>query len=139
MKKVTKFRLCDWSLLFLTIIMLASGLQLETNPSGTRIWVWLHIIAGLIFTADIFWHLQLHKKPKKNHTHGKNHAWAGGLFLLSLISGIIATVHWLATYTHTTIGGIHGKLGFLMIIAVIVHVSKHIRFYRIGRRPSTMQ
>ena len=126
----TKLKLCDWSLLFLTIAILASGLQLEINPYGQTIWVWLHIIIGTAFVSGTLWHLKLHHKPHIAHTHGKKHHWLGSFFMLTLISGVIATVHWSGTYEHSTIGGIHGKLGFLMIIAVAIHVKKHIRFYR---------
>ena len=36
--------------------------------------------------------------------------------LATLASGIIATAHSLGSFTHGHIGGVHGKLGFLMII-----------------------
>ena len=132
MKKKTKLKYCDWSLLFLTIVILASGVQLEINLSGERIWVWLHIAAGILFMIDIFWHLGLHhNRSKIVDTHRKKHPWLGGFFILTLLSGIIATCYWYDTFIHSTIGGIHGKFGFLMILAVIIHICHHIKFYRL--------
>lgn len=130
MKKATKLRFCDWSLLYATILMCISGIQLEVNPYGERIWVWLHFSAGIIYIADIFWHLKLHNWPQTAHTHGKKHPWLGSFFLLTLITGCIATIHWLDTFSHSTIGGIHGKFGYLMIIAVMIHICHHIKFYK---------
>lgn len=134
MTKKSKLRLCDWSLLFLTIAIFASGIQLEINPARATIWVWAHIIMGALFIGGIFWHIGLHKSSKgklnpssRNRRH--KHALMGIFFLVTLVSGIVATCHWIGTYLHSTIGGIHGKFGFLFIIAVIFHIAKHRRFY----------
>ncbi|MDE5916290.1 MAG: hypothetical protein K2G71_06930, partial [Duncaniella sp.] len=50
--------------------------------------------------------------------------------LATLITGVIASIHWLVTFTHSPIGGIHGKLGFLMIIFSVLHISKRIKFFK---------
>ncbi len=134
MTKKSKLRLCDWSLLLLTIAIFASGIQLEINPTGATIWVWTHIVIGLLFFCGIFWHIGLHKSGKKrveskNKNRRNRHAVMGVFFLFTLLSGIIATCHWIGTYLHSTIGGIHGKFGFLFIITVISHIARHRRFY----------
>ena len=134
MTKKSKLRLCDLSLLFLTIAILALGIQLEINPAGATIWVWAHIVIVILFFCGIFWHIFFHKSGKKrveskNKNRRNRHAVMGVFFLLTLLSGIIATCHWIGTYFHSTIGGIHGKFGFLFIITVISHIAKHRRFY----------
>lgn len=134
MTKKTKLKLCDWILLVLTVFIFASGVQLEINPDGTRVWVWLHIAIGIFFISEILWHISLHKPSKnrveiKNRNHRNRHPVMGIFFLLTLLSGVIATCHWIGFYHHSTIGGVHGKFGFLFIIAVIVHIVKHRRFY----------
>ena len=134
MTKKTKLKLCDWSLLFLTIAILASGIQLEINPTGANLWVWVHIIIGALFISGILWHIGLHKKKKKKHNPSSRnrrhkHVLLGVFFLLTLVSGVVATCHWIGSYLHSTIGGVHGKFGFLFIIAVIFHIAKHKRFY----------
>lgn len=132
MKKITKLRICDWTLLLLTIAILASGLQLEVNPTGEIMWVWVHIVLGTMFITMILWHIGLHHGSHPNKAprhHDKKHRWLGILFALTLLSGIIATCHWIGSYVHSTIGGVHGKIGFLFIILVIVHLRKNYRFY----------
>lgn len=140
MKKITKLRVCDWSLLVFTSIMLVSGLQLEVNPYRDQIWVCLHIIIGIFFVGFILWHLSLHHNPmqsavrREKHHHGGKSPSLGICFLLTVLSSTIVTFHWIGTYTHSTIGGIHGKIGFLFLVAIVFHVRKNIRFY--ARRKS---
>lgn len=135
MKKITKLIVCDWLLLVFTLTMFVSGLQLEVNPYRDQIWVWLHIIIGIFFVGFILWHLSLQHNPmqravrRKKYHHGGKSPFLGLFFLLTLLSSIIVTFHWIGTYTHSTIGGIHGKIGFLFLIAIVFHVRKNIRFY----------
>lgn len=134
MTKKTKLTICNWMLLSLTIAILASGLQLEINPFGPTIRVWLHIIVGILFFAGIFRHLSLHhnsgvmKRPKGKH-HRNRHPFLGVFLVLTLLSGIIATCHWIGSYIHTTTGGIHGKIGFLFIITIISHIWHNRKFF----------
>lgn len=135
MTKKTKLKICDWSLLFLTIAILVSGLQLEISPNGRVMWVWIHIVLGTVFTGVVLWHIQLHhnrvaKKQSKSRFHSNKHPFLVILFFLMLISGIVATGHWVGTYIHSTIGGVHGKFGFLFIITIMGHVWRNRRFYR---------
>lgn len=134
MTKAKKLRICNISLLVLTIVMLASGLQLEINPAGMRIWVWLHIAVGILFSIDILWHLILNRLPKTAKKRRIRHPWLLAFFLLAIITGVIASCHWVGTYSHSSIGGVHGKLGFLMIIAVAVHIWKHKNYYKRKKR-----
>ncbi|MDE5905650.1 hypothetical protein, partial [Duncaniella sp.] len=43
--------------------------------------------------------------------------------------GVAAMIHWVTTFTHSSIGGVHGKLGFLMIILSIGHIARRIKFF----------
>ncbi|MBO4966041.1 MAG: hypothetical protein J6C81_07240 [Muribaculaceae bacterium] len=52
------------------------------------------------------------------------------LFLITVLSAIVALVHWLGTYAHSPVGGVHGKIGFLMIAVAIGHTIKRIKFFR---------
>lgn len=141
MKKITKLKICAWVLAALTVVMLASGIQLEINPAGLPLWVWLHIVFGTAFFVLIFWHLALNRpavrmmwrKPKINQPK-KGTRWLGAFFLLTLISAVIATVHWCINPGHSTIGGIHGKIGFVFIVMVIVHTCRHSGFFGLGRQ-----
>lgn len=117
MKKITKLRICDWSLLVVTVLMLASSIQQEGWWLGMG-FVWTHIVLGILFFLLIGWHLQLHfqwknwfvrlKQQKSNVTK-----WLAVFGALTLLTAIVATVHVLNTLQHTTIGGVHGKFGFI--------------------------
>lgn len=129
-----KLKSCDWSLLLLTVVILASGVQLEINPAGASVWVWAHIVIGTLFIGGIFWHISLHKsgyrkQMRKPRNRRHKHTLMGIFFLLTFLSGVVATCHWIGLYQHSTIGGIHGKFGFIFIITVIFHIARNKRFY----------
>ena len=48
-------------------------------------------------------------------------------FLLTVVTGFAATVGWLDGFNHSTLGGVHGKIGFLMVALGIVHAVRHLR------------
>lgn len=134
MTKAKKLRLCDWMLVFATAFILASGIQLEATDSNSIAWVWIHVIIGCLFFANIVWHLYLHfgwkswvqrlRKQKSPVTR-----WLAIFALLTLISALVAIFHWISTYTHSPIGGIHGKIGFVFIALAIGHTVKRIKFF----------
>lgn len=134
MKKITRLKICDWSLLILTIAILISGIQLEATHSSGLASVWIHIITGLLFTCSVIYHIYLHfgysnwfiKIHKQRNQLTRILWWVS---LITLISGIIASVHWLTAFSHAPVGGVHGKFGFLMIILSVGHIMKRIKFF----------
>lgn len=134
MTKKTKLKICDITLLPLTLLMLASGVQLEVMHGGGLVWLIVHIILGLIFMGFVGWHIFLHfgssdwfarfHKLKSQFT--RILWWVG---LLTLVSGIAVIFQWCIHFGHSPLGGIHGKLGFLMILLIIFHVAKRYNFY----------
>lgn len=135
MKKITKLKICDWCLLIFTIAILASGIQLEAIHSSGLTSVWIHIIAGVIFACLVAYHLYLHfgrsnwfSKIRNQKNQLTRILW--WVSLITLITGIIALVHWLTTFNHAPIGGVHGKLGFLMVLLSIAHIIKRIKFFK---------
>lgn len=135
MKKILKLKICDWSLLALTAAILASGIQLEAT-GGTPEWtVWLHIAIGVPFMALSGWHIWLHfgKSNWFTRFHRQKNRVTRILWwvtLATLASAIVATAHWLGTFTHGHTGAVHGKLGFLMAIFATGHIARRIRFFR---------
>lgn len=135
MKKSEKLRICNWSLLALLVLTLASGIQLEVIHGGSVLYVWCHIVIAILFTAFAVYHIELHfgwkkwfskfDKLKSNVT--KILWW---LFLLTVLSGVVALIHWLTADGHSPIGGVHGKIGFLMIAFAIGHTAKRIKFFK---------
>lgn len=132
MTPAERLKACDKTLEIVLIVMLASGIQLEAT-SGRYAWsVWAHIALGIVLTALSVWHVYLHyrwsdwfARFRKNRNRSTRVLW--WVFLLTVVTGIIATVVWLVGHDHSPIGAIHGKIGFLMILAGIIHAVRHKR------------
>lgn len=132
MNTIKKLRICNRFLAFSLLLILISGLQLELT-SGKYGWsVWLHIILGSAFTLLSIYHIFLHYRKSNwfaRFTGNRNTVtrilwW---LFLLSSISGVAGSIKWIECYNHSILGAVHGKIGFLMVIAAIIHAARHIR------------
>lgn len=139
MKHSTKLKICNRSLLPFTVAILISSIQLEASHCNGLTSVWIHIAVGLSFMTMVAYHIFLHfgnrnwfTKFHKQKSQATRILWQ--VSLATLISGIIASCHWLGTYIHTPIGGIHGKLGFLMIILSAGHISRRIKFFHSKKR-----
>lgn len=135
MNKITKLKTCDWILLLLTVAVLISGIQLEATHSRGFASVCIHMIIGLLFVGVAAYHILLHfgKRNWITKIHKQKSLLTRILWWVSLamfITGITASVHWLGSFTHSPIGGIHGKSGFLMIIISAGHIGRRIRFFR---------
>ena len=138
MNKIAKLKTCDWSLLLLIIAILTSGIYLEATDSSGFTAVWVHIIVGLLFFILIACHIFLHfgnsnwfARFHKLKSQFTRILW--WVSLITLISGIVACIHWLVTFSHSPVGGVHGKLGFLMIILCFCHIWKRIKFFNPGK------
>lgn len=135
MDKRTKIEICDWTLLVFTILILASGIQLEATHSARIGWIWCHIIVGAIFTAAVLWHLYLHFRWKSwirrlRSQRSPVTRWLALVGALTMLTALAATLRWLVTYAHTPLGGVHGKLGFVFMALVIGHTAKRTAFFR---------
>ena len=134
MTKVKKLKICDWTLAILLPIVLASSIQLEATSSSGIFPVILHIIVSLPFMSLIVWHIYLHFQWKKWLTKFSKLKvptrilwW---LYILTFISGVATLIHWLIENEHSPLGGVHGKIGFLMIAFAIGHTIKRIKFFK---------
>lgn len=135
MKKAQKLRLCNWLLLVLVPIVLASSIQLEVTGSSDPAFVWLHVIVTLPFIALAVWHISINLKwgnwfskfAKMKNPVTRVLWW---LLLLTAVSAIITLTHWLGTQEHSPLGGLHGKLGLAMVIIAIGHTLKRIKYFK---------
>ena len=135
MNRRLKLKFCNWLLLFLMIVTLASSIQLEASDSRSTIFVWIHVIIASIFITFIVYHIKLHfgwnrwffKFNKLKSSVTRLLWW---ITLITIISAIVAFVHWISTFTHSPIGGVHGKIGFLMILVAIIHTLKRAAFFK---------
>lgn len=53
MNKMKKLKICNWTLLIIYILTLASSLQLEIAGNASMLWVILHLIVATSFLAVI--------------------------------------------------------------------------------------
>lgn len=135
MNAATKFKICDRCLGLMLMIMLASGIQLEAT-SGKFIWsVWVHVLLGVLLTILSLYHIYMHYRSgnwfsrfARNRNKVTRILW--WVFLLAAVSGIAATVKWVTDFEHSPIGAVHGKIGFLMVLAAIIHAARHLRKQR---------
>lgn len=132
MNKLSKMRICDLTLIGLTVVTLASSIQLEITHCGSAGWVWVHVIAATAFISLIGWHLYLHFQKRNWVTmicaqKSPVTRWLAMFCILTVIFAIIALIHWEGTDSHSTIGGVHGKIGLGFIAFCIGHMIKRIK------------
>ena len=137
MTKRQKLKICDWTLAILLPIVLASSIQLEATSSDGFFSVIFHVIVAFPFMSLIIWHIYLHFRWKKWLSKFRKLKlptrilwW---LYSLTFLSGIATLTHWLIEQDHTPLGGIHGKIGFLMIAFAIGHTIKRLKFFKRGK------
>lgn len=130
MNTASRLRLCKRSLGCVMLLMLVSGIQLEAT-SGQYAWsVWVHIALGLLLIALSLGHIYLHYRKgnwfarfARNRNTVTRILW--WVFLLTAVTGLAATVIWFDGFTHSHLGAVHGKIGFLMFILAVIHVAGH--------------
>lgn len=131
-KPANKFKICSRSLGLTLTLMLASGIQLEAT-AGRLTWsVWAHIVLGFVLIVLALWHVFLYYRvsnwfyrfAKNKNTITRVLWW---VFLLTAVSGIVATVMWVGARSHSRLGAVHGKIGFLMVLLGIIHFIRHKR------------
>lgn len=132
MNATSRLKICNRSLGFVLILIIVSGIQLEAT-SGQYAWsVWVHILLGILLIVLSAYHIFLHYRRSnwfarfaRNRNAVTRVLW--WIFLLTAATGIVATIVWLDGNLHSHLGAVHGKVGFLMALAAIVHVVKNIR------------
>lgn len=134
MNNPKKLKICNLSLLALTVIVLVSGIQLEVLGGSGCAWVWFHVAVCIAFMALCFLHIFLHFRKSNwfSRIASQKSAltkWLWWTAMLTLITGIAATVRWAVTAAHGPVGAIHGKIGFLMIILAAVHAWQRRKFF----------
>lgn len=137
MTGIRKLKICDRGLLLMLVVMSASAIQLESTGSSGILWVIIHMILGAIFIALIVWHIFLHFRwcgwGRKLLLSAKPLTkWLTIFGLFLAVSSLVVGTHWYETLSHSGIGGLHGKIGFVFVVIVSVHAWKYRAF--IGRR-----
>lgn len=126
MTKTLKLKICNYSLLIFSLFTLASSIQLETTGSAGVFPVWIHVFVASIFTILVFFHIALHFKWCNWFARiAKLKSWVTKilwwLFLITVLSGVIAFAMWCVNNSHSHLGAIHGKIGFVMLAIAVGH------------------
>lgn len=134
MKKITRTKICNWTLAALLPLVLASSIQLEVTAS-TGLWpILIHVFVATVFMSFIVWHIYLHFKWQKwifkfsKLKVATRILW--WLYVITLFTGVATLIHWEVTQSHGPLGGIHGKIGFIMLAFAIGHTCLRIRFFK---------
>ena len=142
MEKKTQSSICNWSLLILAILMLASGIQMEASFGADflglsfPVYMVFHVVVALLMTAVVIWHIWLHFNWKEWVKRFKSLKRVDTKILavvaaLVLVSGIVALLVLLFNgMQHNGVGGVHGKIGFDFVALGIYHIIRRIRFYK---------
>ena len=100
-----------------------------------NVWVILHLIAVLAMTGLVCWHLRMNwgrisgwAKKFTGKASGASKALAI-LIAFTALTGLAAIPQWMF-HGHSTVGGIHGKIGFLFILVCLIHTIRHRKWFR---------
>lgn len=140
MNKRNKLRVCNLALLLSVIPVTASGILLECSGGrdicgiSFNVCVWWHVVLSSAMLLFVFYHLYLHfgssgwgmktKRLKSPVTR-----WLVGVSALLLVSSVAAFVSWWMLPAHSTLGGIHGKIGFFFILLAVGHTVKRKNYF----------
>lgn len=141
MNKRLKLKCCNYSLLAFVLPVLATGIILECTGNDAGIFgisfkriVVIHIVLAAAMMALAAYHLYLHvgskgwwQKVKKLKSHVTR--LLVRIAILTAASGLISLAVWLFNPVHTTVGGIHGKIGYLFIIIAVGHTIKRWKWF----------
>lgn len=131
--KAKKIKICDWSLVATGTATLATGIVLEPLAGSSSTMIWTHIGVASAMSVLCVYHIYLHfgwqHWIKKFSAFKKPATIILAIFLaLTIVSGVVAAIHWLQAHTHSTIGGVHGKIGFIFILFCALHTLKRKKF-----------
>lgn len=68
------------------------------------------------------WFAKIHRQKAQTQ-------WLFWLSVLTFVSGIVATVVYFL-HGHTSVGGIHGKLGFVALALMLWHTYRRLKWYK---------
>ena len=132
--------ICNSCLLLLAPFVLSSGIVLEHLHGEhfcgieNTLWVYMHIAISCLMTCLVVWHVWLNwQKVNKWYIRLMTHRSQGlkiifFLYLMTTISGIITMPLWLHC-GHIGIGGVHGKIGFMSALCILLHIIKHRKWF----------
>ncbi|HAC21759.1 MAG TPA: hypothetical protein DCF91_06630 [Porphyromonadaceae bacterium] len=114
------------------LIALISSILLECIHGSVflglvfRFWVWLHVACCSLLMLMIGYHLYIHGRMR----YVKATQWLTVLGAITLVTGLIATVVFCLPQGSHVVGGIHGKLGLVAMVLMVLHFRKRLRWFK---------
>lgn len=140
MGKIKKLSICNLLLALIAILMLLSSVQMEVcGGKGLWVlsfstWMYLHCILGTLMFILVVEHLYLHfgktKWSSKFKGLKEQTKWLCAIFSILFIFSVIAFVRIIVLTTHSPIGAVHGKIGFLFLLFCIGHTIKRWKWMK---------
>lgn len=140
MNKVSTFKVCNLLLMTFAVLSLASSIQMEACggkslfgfPFAT--WMYLHCILGTLMFILVIEHLYLYFGKRNWITKVKGlkrqTKWLCVIFVILLFISIVAFIRTMIFTTHSPIGAVHGKIGFLFMLFCIRHIAKRWKWVK---------
>ena len=133
MNKREKLKCCNYALLVCLLPVLATGIILECGVAG-RAFVLVHVVLAVSMMSLAAYHLYLHvgskgwwQRVKKLKSHVTR--LLVRVAMLTAASGLVALVAWLFCRQHTSIGGLHGVIGFFFLLIAAGHTVKRWKWF----------
>lgn len=141
MTKKEKLRTCDIALLIVAVLVLLSSVQMEATAGRPfygvpfEAYMAVHVVSAVAMMLLVGYHLYLHfgwkKWAEKLRKTPKPATRVLAVFaLLTLITGLAALVMLLIHMRHTPFGGVHGKIGFVMLAIAAGHTVKRANRFK---------
>lgn len=141
MTKKEKLRACDIALLIVAVLVFLSSVQMEATAGRPfygvpfEVYMAVHVVLAVAMMVLVGYHLYLHfgwrkwvdkfrKMPKPANR------LLAVCTLLTLVTGAIALVMLLVHMSHTSFGGVHGKIGFVMLAIAVGHTVKRANWFK---------
>lgn len=139
MKKKT-LTLINLSLVALLILSSISSVILEaTGGNGlsairNTTLVVLHIVLTLTLFTLAYYHVKFHFGPASRWSSffkktKKQNRWLLWLVITVLVTGLLATLTY-SFHGHTLLGALHGKIGFVALLAMLIHLHHRRKWFR---------
>ena len=90
----------------------------------------LALIIGIVFCGLVGFHLYLNRKAFQISKKKGAMKWLMNIFIVLALTGVIVIFVVLRhNMQHSSLGGLHGKIGFLFLIFTFVHIIRHKNFF----------
>lgn len=140
MNKRSKLKVCNLLLIIFTVLMFASSIQMEVCGGeglwglSFSAWMYFHCTLGILMLLLVIEHLYLHFGKSNWLTKAKGlkrqTKWLSVIFSVLLVISVVVFVHIIVLTEHSSIGAVHGKIGFLFLLFCIGHTTKRWKWVK---------